>query len=87
MILGGDGADELLAGYPTFVAERRRSFPAAAAAARRLPARPPGGCPWTIAISASTSSSSSFSGALLSQCHWLTSAGWDLFPGRRSPSF
>ena len=88
VVLGGDGADELLAGYPTFLAER------AAGVFRRLPrrprpspARPFESCPSTIATSALISRSSSFSEAPPSLCRWPTSAGWDRFPAPRSPNY
>ena len=88
VVLGGDGADELLAGYPTFVAERAAGvFRRLPRPAKRSPARPLDGCRSTIAISVSTSSSSSSSGAPPSRFPWHTSAGWVPFPAPRSPSF
>ena len=63
--LGGDGSDELLAGYPTFAADRfaslYRGAPLAARARRR--SRSPTGCPSRRRTSASTSSSSGFCAA------------------------
>ena len=45
MILGGDGADELLAGYPTFKAEQAAGlFRRLPRPAQRWPAQPWAGC-------------------------------------------
>ena len=62
VVLGGDGADELLAGYPTFAAERAAGlFRRLPGRRGRWPGRRSGGCRWITATSASTSSSSSSS--------------------------
>ena len=81
--LGGDGADELLAGYPTFAAERAAGLYPPPARGRHGPWPRPrsAGCRSITAISASTSSSSSSSAAPPSPCRWRTSAGSGSFSG------
>ena len=55
--LGGDGSDELLAGYPTFTADRvARLYPLPRVLHERLVSRSPIGCRSRRATSASTSS-------------------------------
>ena len=85
-MLGGDGADELLAGLSDLHGRaRRRSLPTLAAAGQALAGAAVGGCRWITAISASTSSSSNSSGARPSRCRWPTSAGSARSPAPRSP--